>query len=142
MTGVFSIDAEEAKSPLWASAFPSLYMFAAGLCVLTKVRDPSAEMGIWGLLVGACLVPAFVVPAVFSTRRVRLGASGEGLLVDGRLCKVDDLRIEDLGRKGARIHVVFRNGEARSFHAASAANARVLASQLPPISAPAFALPV
>lgn len=142
MTAGFSIDAEEAKSPLWASAFPGLYMFAAGLCVLTKVRDPSAEIGIWGLLVGVCLVPSFVVPAVFSTRRVRLGASEAGLVVDGRLCKIDDLRVEDLGRKGARIHVAFRDGEARSFHAASAAHARKLAARLPPISAPAFALPV
>ncbi|AKV02600.1 hypothetical protein AKJ09_09263 [Labilithrix luteola] len=139
---MFSIDATESKSPLWASAFPGFYMFAAGLCVLTKVRDPSAEIGIWGLLVGACLVPAFVVPAVFSTRRVRLAVSEAGLHVDGRRCKIDDLRIEDLGRHGARIHVVFRDGEARTFQAASTANARKLAAQLPPNSVPAHALPV
>jgi hypothetical protein len=134
------LDAEEKRPPLWAIAAPFLYLLACAACIHAVVTDPGTEVGIYGLLVAVGLVPAFALPAVFSTRPVKLGASEGGLLVDGRAFKLDDARVERADRGAARLHVEVRGGRRRTFLVASYADAMRLAAELPPVSAPAGAL--
>src|SRR4051794_28009014 len=131
--------ARESRPPLWALAAPLLYLTACGACV-HAVAMVGAEVGIYGLLVAIGLVPAFVLPAVFSTRSVELSTSEGGLVVDGRALKLDDARVERAERGSAKLHVEVRGGRRRTFLIDSYKDAMRLAADLPPISAPAGAL--
>jgi hypothetical protein len=102
--------------------------------------DRSIDIGISGLLVAVGLVPAFVLPAIFCTRTTRLEATPEGLLVDGRLVKIDDARVARADRGAARLHVETRDGGTRTFVVRSYKEAQLLISRLPPVSAPTGAL--
>ena len=132
--------AHEARPPLWAILAPVLYLTACAACVHAVATDPGTEVGIYGLLVGVGLVPAFVIPVVFSTRRVMLGVADGGLVVDGRTLKLDDARVERAARGAARLHVELRGGGRRTFLLDSHKDAMRLAADLPPISAPVGAL--
>ncbi len=127
----------EEKAPTWAMMAPLLYLFACAAAVRACVLDRSMDIGIAGLLVAVGLVPAFVLPAIFSTRGLKIAASDEGLLVDGRLVKLDSVRIARAERGTARLSVDTRNGETRTFIVASYKDAAKLMSLLPPVSAPA-----
>jgi hypothetical protein len=127
----------EERAPLWATAAPVLYLFACALAVRSVLMDRSIDIGIAGLLVAVGLAPAFALPAVFSTRSMRLGASNEGLLVDGRLVKINDVRIARADRGSARLVIETRDGSTRTFLVASYKDAQKLMSLLPPVSAPA-----
>src|ERR1700761_705358 len=83
----------EEKPPIWAVLSPALYLLACAGCVRSVLMDRSMDIGITGLLVAVGLVPAFVLPAIFCTRRTRLGAHSEGLVIDGRIVKINDVRI-------------------------------------------------
>jgi hypothetical protein len=131
--------AHENRPPLWAILAPVLYLVACGACVHSVATD-GTEVGIYGVLVAVGLVPAFVLPAVFSTRRVMLSANEGGLVVDGRMIKLDDARIERADRGAARLHVEVRGGKRRTFLIDSYKDAVRLAAALPPVSAPAGAL--
>jgi len=131
--------ARENRPPLWALAAPVLYLIACGACIHAVAMD-GAEVGIYGLLVAIGLVPAFVLPAVFTTRSVKLGTSDGGLVVNGRALKLDDARIERAERGSAKLHVEVRGGRRRTFIIDSYKDAMPLAADLPPISAPAGAL--
>lgn len=133
------VAAQENRPPLWALLAPLLYLTACGACIHAVAMD-GAEIGIYGLLVAIGLVPAFVLPAVFSTRSVKLSASDGGLVVDGRAIKLDDARVERADRGSAKLHVEVRGGRRRTFLIASHKDAMRLANELPPISAPAGAL--
>ncbi|MDB4936323.1 MAG: hypothetical protein JWP87_3295 [Labilithrix sp.] len=130
----------EERAPLWATLAPALYLFACALCVRSVLMDRSIDIGIAGLLVAVGLAPAFALPAIFSTRNARLGASNEGLLVDGALVKIDAIRIDRADRGMARLVVETRAGTTRTFIAPSYKDAQKLMSLLPPVSAPAGAL--
>lgn len=130
----------EDKPPVWASLSPVLYLLACAGCVRSVLLDRSIDIGIAGLLVAVGLVPAFVLPAVFSTRAARIAASTEGLILDGRLLKINDVRIERAERGGARLFIETRDGGTRSFLVASHKDAQKLMARLPPVSAPAGAL--
>jgi hypothetical protein len=132
--------AQEARPPLWAVLAPVLYVVACLACVHAVATDPGTEVGIYGLLVAVGLVPALVIPVVFSTRDVKLSASDGGLVVDGRAIKLDDARVERAGRGTAKLHVEVRGGGRRTFLFRSHDEAMRLASALPPVSAPAGAL--
>ena len=73
----------EQRPPVWATLAPALYLFACALAFGRSLMDRSIDIGIAGLLVAVGLVPAFVIPAIFSSRGTRLKASNEGLVVDG-----------------------------------------------------------
>jgi len=133
--------AQENRPPFWALLAPVLYLVACAACIHAVAMD-GAEVGIYGILVGIGLVPAFVLPAVFSTRSVKLSASDGGLVVDGRAIKLDDARVEHGDRGTAKLHVEVRGGRRRTFLIASYKDAMRLANELPPISAPAGALAV
>jgi hypothetical protein len=130
----------EERPPLWAVLAPALYLLACAACVRAVLMDRSIDIGIAGLLVAVGLAPAFAVPAVFSTRSVRIAASSEGLLVDGRLVKLNDVRIARADRGTAKLHVETRSGDARTFIVASYKDAQHIMAMLPPVSAPAGAL--
>lgn len=132
----------EEKAPTWAMMAPLLYLFACAACVRACVLDRSIDIGICGLLVAVGLAPAFVLPAVFSTRGTSLAASDDGLFVGGRLVKFDAVRIEHAGRGTARLSVDTRNGETRTFIVASYKEAQKIMALLPPVSAPAGLLAV
>jgi hypothetical protein len=134
------IQAREEKPPIWAMLAPALYLLACAGCVRAVAMDRSIDIGISGLLVAVGLAPAFALPAIFCTRTTRLEASSEGLLVDGRLVKLDDVRVERADRGAARVHVETRGGRRRTFVIGSYAAAQQLMASLPPTSAPAGAL--
>lgn len=134
--------AREDRSPLWALLAPALYLAACALSVRALMLDPSAEIGVPGLLLAVGLVPAFVVPAVFSARSVKIAAAEEGLLVDGRILKILGARVAQGPRGSGLLHVELRTGEQRIYRTRSVDDARTLAGRLPPISAPAGALAV
>jgi hypothetical protein len=127
----------EEKAPTWAMMAPLLYLFACAACVRACVLDRSIDVGIAGLLVAVGLAPAFVLPAIFSTRGTTLAASEDGLVVGGRLLKIDAVRIAHAERGTARLSVDMRNDETRTFIVASYKDAQKLMSLLPPASAPA-----
>jgi hypothetical protein len=127
----------EERAPTWAMMAPLVYLLACAACVRACVLDRSIDIGIAGLLVAVGLAPAFVMPAIFSTRGTSLGAADEGLLIGGRLVKFNDVRISRAERGMARLHVDTRNGETRTFVVASYKDAQKLMSLLPPVSAPA-----
>jgi hypothetical protein len=132
--------AREARSPVWAVLAPLFYLFACALSVRAISLDPSADIGVPGLLLAVGLVPAFVIPGVFTTRKVLIAACEDGLLVDGRAIKLNDARVQLADRGAAMLHVETRNGESRTFLFTSSKDAQHLAAGLPPISAPAGAL--
>ena len=134
------LEAREEKPPIWAVLAPALYLLACAGCVRAVAMDRSIDIGISGLLVAVGLAPAFALPAVFSTRTTRLGVHEGGLLVDGRLVKLDDVRIVRADRGSARLFVETRDGQKRTFVLQSYADAQKLMAQLPPVSAPAGAL--
>ena len=101
------------------------------------VLDRSIDIGIAGLLVAVGLAPAFALPAIFSTRTTEIAAADEGLLVGGRLVKINDVRIARAERGMARLLVETRDGTTRTFIVASYKDAQKLMSLLPPVSAPA-----
>jgi hypothetical protein len=130
----------EERAPLWAMAAPVLYLFACAAAVRSILMDRSIDIGIAGLLVAVGLAPAFAIPAVFSTRSARIAISNDGLLVDGRLVKTNDVRIARADRGTAKLYVETRSGDTRTFIVASYADAQQLMAMLPPVSAPAGAL--
>jgi len=130
----------EEKPPTWAVLSPLLYLLACAGCVRSVLLDRSMDIGIAGLLVAVGLVPAFVLPAIFCTRRTRIAADGEGLLIDGRIVKLIDVRIAHADRGTARLTVETRNGDTRVFVVPSYKDAQHLMAALPPVSAPAGAL--
>jgi hypothetical protein len=134
------IQAREEKPPIWAVLAPALYLLACAGCVRAVAMDRSIDIGISGLLVAVGLAPAFAVPAIFCTRTTKLAASEEGLLIDGRLEKINDVRVARAERGSARLHVETRSGRQRTFVIASYAEAQKLMALLPPVSAPAGAL--
>ena len=137
MADVVPLVVREEKSPMWATLAPALYLFACALSIRAVVMDRSIDIGIAGLLVAIGLAPAFALPAIFSTRGMRIAASPEGLLVDGRLVKINDVRIARADRGAARLHVETRDGATRTFIVASYKDAQHLMAKLPPVSAPA-----
>jgi hypothetical protein len=140
MADALVLQVREEKPPIWATLAPVLYLLACAGCVRAVAMDRSIDIGISGLLVAVGLVPAFVLPAIFCTRTTRLEASPEGLLVDGRLVKLDDARVARADRGAARLHVETREGSTRTFVVRSYKEAQLLMARLPPISAPAGAL--
>ncbi len=133
------LEVHEKRCPLWALGAPGAYLLACLAAVRAVLVDRS-DVGIAGILLAAGLVPAFAIPAVFTTRRVRLVLTDEGFAIDGRLEKVDDARIEHAARGTALLHLVMRSGQTRSFVAPSYKEAQRLIATLPPVSAPAGAL--
>lgn len=129
----------EVKPPTWAVLAPLAYLLACAGCVRSVLMDRSMDIGIAGLLVAVGLVPAFVLPAIFCTRRTRIAADAEGLVVDGRTVKINDVRIARADRGMARLTVDTRNGDTRTFVVPSYADAQHLMAMLPPVSAPAGA---
>ena len=127
----------EEKPPTWAMMAPLLYLFACAAAVRACVLDRSIDIGITGLLVAVGLAPAFVLPAIFSTRGTTLAAADEGLLVSGRLVKINAVRIARADRGTARLSVDTRAGDTRTFIVPSYKDAQHLMSLLPPVSAPA-----
>lgn len=140
MSDAVVLEVREEKSPLWATLAPALYLFACALCIRAVVMDRSIDIGIAGLLVAVGLAPAFALPAIFSTRSARIAASSEGFVVDGRLIKINDIRIARGERGAARLFVETRDGATRTFIVPSYNDAQKLMVLLPPVSAPAGAL--
>lgn len=134
------VEAREARCPLYAAVAPALYLAACALAARAVFADPTAEVGIWGVLAAVGLIPAFAIPVVFASCKVKLGVVDAGLSIDGRGHKLDDIRIERADRGAAKLHVVLRSGQSRTFALESYADANAIVLALPPISAPAGAL--
>src|SRR5438128_280776 len=84
-TSAVMVKAQEERCPLWAAIVPALYLPACAAAARTILQDPTAEIGVSGLLAAVGMLPAFAVPVVFASCRATLSAGNEGLLVDGRL---------------------------------------------------------
>lgn len=140
MDDSFVLEVRETKPPAWATLAPATYLMACALAIRSCLLDRSIDIGIAGLFVAIGLAPAFAIPAIFATRGARLGVTNEGLLVDGRLLKIDDARLARAERGSARLTVDMRNGESRTFLFPSYKDAARLVAMLPPVSAPAGAL--
>ena len=136
------LQVREEKPPTWAMLAPALYLLACAGCIRSVAMDRSIDIGLCGLLVAIGLAPAFALPAIFSTRGMRLAASPEGLLVDGQLHKINDVRLARADRGTARLFVEMRSGATRTFIVPSYKDAQRLMAMLPPVSAPAGALAI
>ena len=130
----------EEKPPIWAVLAPALYLLACALSIRSVAMDHSIDIGLCGLLIAVGLAPAFAMPAIFSTRSMRIAASDEGLLVDGSLVKLNGVRIGRADRGSARLIVETRDGSERTFLVPSYKDALKLMALLPPVSAPSGAL--
>jgi hypothetical protein len=140
------IEAREKKTPLWAVLAPVVYLLACGLAARAVLSNHDDAAGVPGLLAAIGLLPAFVIPVIFSTCKVRLSVVDRGLSIGGllgaRIEKVDDARLEHAPHGSALLHVVVRSGETRTFIVASYADAQRIVLLLPPVSAPAGALAI
>lgn len=138
------IVAREKKTPLWAVLAPVLYLLACGLAARAVFENHDDAAGVPGLLAAVGLFPAFVIPVVFCTCKVRLAVVDDGLSIRGlfgaQITKVDDARLEHAPRGSGVLHVTVRSGETRSFIVESYADGQALVAALPPVSAPAGAL--
>lgn len=138
-----SLAAREKRTPTWAVLAPVIYLLACGLAAraVFKTHD---DAGVPGLLAAVGLFPAFVIPAVFSTCKVKLCAVDGGIAISGlfgtRIEKADDVRLEHAPRGEALLHVTLRSGDTKTFLCASYSEAQMLVAKLPPVSAPAGAL--
>lgn len=141
MPSEIRLEVSEKRAPLWALAAPGAYLLASALAV-RAVLVAGAEVGVAGILLAVGLLPAFAIPAIFTTRRARILLTENGLTIDGALEKVDDARLERAERGSAVLHLVLRSGKTRSFVAPSYKDAQRLVAMLPPVSAPAGALAV
>lgn len=139
MPSEIRLELQEKRCPVWALAAPALYLLACLAAVRAVLVDRS-DVGVAGLLLAAGLVPAFAIPAVFTTRRACLAMTDDGLAIDGRLVKIDDARLQHAERGSALLHLVLRSGRTRTFVAPSYKDAQRLVAMLPPVSAPAGAL--
>ncbi len=138
------LEAREKKTPVWAVLAPVVYLLACGLAARAVFANHDDAAGVPGLLAAVGLFPAFVIPVIFNTCKVRLSVSDAGLVVSGlfgsRTEKVDDVRLEHAARGSALLHVTVRSGDTITFVVASHADAQALLARLPPVSAPAGAL--
>jgi len=134
------IEAREQRPPVLATVAPLLYVFACALAVRSVLLDSSIDVGITGLFVALGFAPAFTLPVIFGTRRADLALSADGLVVDGRLCKVSDVRLSHAARGTGRLDLEMRDGTTRTFVVASYKDAQLIVAALPPVSAPAGAL--
>src|SRR5689334_8631368 len=105
MDSAFVLEVRETKPPTWAVLAPALYLMACALAIRSVAMDRSIDIGIAGLFVAIGLAPAFAIPAIFSTRGARLSACAEGLLVDGRLFKINDARLTRADRGSGRLAI-------------------------------------
>ncbi len=135
-----SLDAREARPPLLALVAPALYLLACAGCVRAHVLDPTADVGVAGLLVAVGLAPSFAIPAVFSTRQAKLATDGDALFVDGRAVRFDAIKVEPAPKGSARVLLTMRSGNVRTFYVDDIRVANLFAAKLPPVSAPAGAL--
>jgi hypothetical protein len=138
------LEACEKKTPIWAMLAPVIYLLACGLAARAVFANHDDSAGVPGLLSAVGLLPAFVIPVVFDTCKVRLSVSDAGLVVAGllgtRTEKVDEVRLEHAARGTGLLHVTVRGGETITFVVASYREAQALVALLPPVSAPAGAL--
>ena len=130
----------EEKAPIWAVLAPAIYLLACAGCIRAVAMDSSIEIGLNGLLVAVGLAPAFAMPAIFSTRRSRISASPQGIVIDGDVVKINGVRIARGERGAALLMVETRSGATRTFVVPSYKDAQHLMAQLPPVSSPAGAL--
>jgi hypothetical protein len=139
-----SLAAREKRTPTWAVLAPVLYLLACGLAARAVFCNHDDGAGVPGLLAAVGLFPAFVIPVVFSTCKVKLSAVEGGLAIAGlfgtRIEKVDDVRLAHAPRGEALLHVTMRSGDVKTFLCASYPDAQMLVAKLPPVSAPAGAL--
>lgn len=138
-TSIVAVSAREQRPPLWALAAPGLYLLACLAAVRAVIVD-RGEAGLSGWIAAAGLVAAFTIPAIFDTRRARLVMTGEGLMIDGALVKVDEARIERRHRNTAVLHLGVRDGRTRSFILEAYKDAQQIVGMLPPVSTRASAL--
>ncbi len=136
------VEVREQRPPTWAMLAPALYLIACAFAIRAVAMDRSIDIGIAGLFVAIGLAPAFAIPAVFSTRKAKLEAVSEGLLVDGRLFKINDARIANAERGQGRLSIEMRDGTTRTFVVPSFKDGQRIVALLPPVSAPAGALAV
>ena len=130
------VEVRETKPPTWAMLAPALYLMACAFAIRSVAMDRSIDIGIAGLFVAIGLAPAFAIPAIFATRGIKLAATTEVLVVDGRLVKINDAKLPRAERGSARLSIDMRNGETRTFLVASYKDAASLVAMLPPVSAP------
>ena len=134
-----TVQATEDRAPTWALAAPFVYLAACAAALRYSALDPSAGVGVPGMLLALGLVPAFVLPAIFGSRAVRLDVTEHGFVVDGRTFKVDEARVTFLARGQGTLNVTLRGGGRRAF-VLDLALAHEIVASLPPVSAPAGAL--
>ena len=88
------------------------------------------------MLAAVGLFPAFVIPAVFSTCKVKLSVTEGGLAIRGlfgtRIEKVDDVRLEHAPRGEALLHVTVRSGDVKTFVCSSYAEAQAIVARRAP----------
>lgn len=135
MQDVVRLEAKERGCPLWAYVSPALYLSACALAVRSVLLG-NCEAGMAGLLVAVGLFPAFAIPAVFTTRRAKLQIARDGVVIDGRVEKVDDARLEHGGKGTGVLHLTVRSGRVRTFAIDSYKDGEHAIALLPPVSAP------
>jgi hypothetical protein len=135
MPDAVRLEAKEKRCPLWAYAAPALYSFACALAVRSVLLG-NCEAGMAGMLAAVGLLPAFAIPAVFTTRKATLEIARVGALVDGKLVKIDDARLEHGGKGTGILKLTMRSGHVRTFAIASYKDGERAIAFLPPVSAP------
>jgi membrane protein YdbS with pleckstrin-like domain len=136
--GMLAFKVTEQRRPMWTWLMPAVYFLAAAGCVVTKLRDPSADVGVQGALVAVGFVAVWAVPGVFTSRSARVSVSERGLRVDGRALVVHEATVEPLSRGAATLRVRAADG-LRTFVFGSYADAQRVLQMLAPVAAPATA---
>lgn len=133
---MLAFDVTEHRRPAWTWALPLVYALAAAGCVVTKLRDPSAEVGIHGALVAVGFIAVFAVPGVFTSRSARVTIAPTGLRVDGRALRVLGAELEPSVRGAGTLRVRAASG-LRTFVFGSYRDAERVLAMLTPAPATA-----
>ena len=137
---MLSLTAREEKAPIWAALVPVLYLAGCAGAVGKVTHEVGSDFGIAGLLLAVGLIPAFVVPVIFASRKVTLSIATGSFRIDGRVVKIADARLANDTRGTGRLQIDLASGCKRTFVLESYRDAQQFVSQLPAPSAPSLSL--
>jgi hypothetical protein len=137
---MLALAAREEKAPIWAGLVPVLYLAGCAMAVGKVTQESGSDVGIAGLLLAVGLIPAFVVPVIFASRKVMLGITIRGFSIDGKVIAISDARLAADQRGTGRLRVQLPNGGKRTFVLESYRAAQDFVAMMPASSAPSLSL--
>lgn len=137
---MLALAAREEKAPIWAALVPVLYLAGCAGAVGKVTHETGSDVGIAGLLLAVGLIPAFVVPVIFASRKVTLAITSRGFTIDGKVVSISDARLAAGQRGTGRLRIQLPSGGKRTFVLESYRAAQDFVAMLPTSSAPSLSL--